>query len=381
MANLAQAIANLTNKFNQFIANAKKVDELEPQPVLNSSSKFHVMLDGVSQYLTVQQILDAFIEKTFKELVSVGSISLDEEEITFTDIIWKIEDVSYTKTDQIDIPLALEGNIRNDIFVGNNMGQIERIAGIESDSIAITPQTPFNKVFITQVSVTDSTVEDPTPPNTGTLYVEKEERLAQKLTSNGIVGITGVSTKKSRLILATPGTVSQLSGISKINANTKHEGQLFAVENRQTVSTLLKNNDVSAGSGTKFWFYDGKDLVLLSGQIAFFQWDLENDLLRFVFVSQKPFEVSDRIGAVIKFDNVATYGTPTTPITGNITFDFTNAKKGMIQQMYHQGATVPTMPASAFILNSSAYDTSHKNMILFCFSVAGRVEVSFNSMS
>jgi hypothetical protein len=59
-------------------------------------------------------------------------------------------------------------------------------------------------------------------------------------------------------------------------------------------------------------------------------------------------------GSVITFDLWRTYGTPTAPLTGNLTANFTGALRGSRQVVYHAAGTVPTIPAS-FMITDGAY--------------------------
>lgn len=47
----------LTSAINAMVSNAKKIEEFPHQSVLNANSKIHVSINGVSQHLTIAQIL------------------------------------------------------------------------------------------------------------------------------------------------------------------------------------------------------------------------------------------------------------------------------------------------------------------------------------
>lgn len=70
-----------------------------------------------------------------------------------------------------------------------------------------------------------------------------------------------------------------------------------------------------------------------------------------------------RTGSEIAFDVSAVYCTPTTPCTGNITYDFTDAKFDMVQTMFHEDTTVPTFGVGQVI--SGEYEVGLLNVITF----------------
>ena len=261
----AQAIANLTTRFNQFLENAKKVNELPAQLVLNSDSKLHVMINGQSQYLTVQQILNAFISQTYKELVSVGSIVKVGTEVQFTDIVWKIAGVQSTKTVNIEVPLTDTGYVRGDIFVGNNLGEIERIEGIPSNTVALFEAVPYDAVYITQVLVTDSSVADPSDPNFGTDFLEKAYSSTQTHFGDTEINTLGLSEKRGGVIIT--GSVPKLGGFQR-NSNNYVLGAPFFVHNRTTGVLELVNRNGS--SNLQMIFPDEENLFLRKDHVAFF---------------------------------------------------------------------------------------------------------------
>lgn len=82
-------------------------------------------------------------------------------------------------------------------------------------------------------------------------------------------------------------------------------------------------------------------------------------------------------GSVVKFDIPRHYGTPSSPITGNITFNFDNAKVGMTQVMCHNDSVAPTLPSEAVVLNGT-YATGVDNYITLMYYTNGVVLVSYS---
>jgi hypothetical protein len=79
-------------------------------------------------------------------------------------------------------------------------------------------------------------------------------------------------------------------------------------------------------------------------------------------------------GVSIAFATSQIYNSPSSPATGNITGDYTNAKIGIVQKIYHNHSVTPTVPAGWVKLGTGNYTTSTLN-IIYCEWVSGtRVE-------
>lgn len=71
-----------------------------------------------------------------------------------------------------------------------------------------------------------------------------------------------------------------------------------------------------------------------------------------------------RTGTEIHFDKWATYGTYDTPVSGNLSYSFTNMVKGMIQVMYHEDMSAPTvLQAGVTVIQSGDYVVENLNKI------------------
>jgi len=75
-------------------------------------------------------------------------------------------------------------------------------------------------------------------------------------------------------------------------------------------------------------------------------------------------KATQRSGSVIAFDTDANYGTIASPLTGNITGDYTDAIIGVVQLLIHNDGVAPTIPATWIKANtSSSYTTGVVNYI------------------
>ena len=79
-------------------------------------------------------------------------------------------------------------------------------------------------------------------------------------------------------------------------------------------------------------------------------------------------------GTSISFDNRYIYNSFSSPGTGNITGDLTNAQLGIVQKIYHNHSVAPTFPGGWVKLGSGTYQTSTLNIIYAEWSESTRVE-------
>jgi len=87
-------------------------------------------------------------------------------------------------------------------------------------------------------------------------------------------------------------------------------------------------------------------------------------------------ELVERENNTVLFDKNYLIGNAS-PRTGNILFDFTNARRGTVTRMLHQDSNAFTFPAEAVIL-SGDYDDADLNYIWFVYTKSGVVEVTIS---
>lgn len=85
----------------------------------------------------------------------------------------------------------------------------------------------------------------------------------------------------------------------------------------------------------------------------------------------EPLEVAS---TVISFTDLTIYNSVASPATGNITNNLTGAKKGIIQKIYHNSASAPTVPAGWVLRGGGIYVPSTLNIIYATFAGGTRVE-------
>lgn len=89
-------------------------------------------------------------------------------------------------------------------------------------------------------------------------------------------------------------------------------------------------------------------------------------------------EATASTGATIAFDIPRNYGNTTSPITGNIAFDFTGALLGKRVIVCHNDSSEPTLPAQAIVMSGS-YVTGSDNYLEFIYFSSNLVLVTYIS--
>jgi len=79
-------------------------------------------------------------------------------------------------------------------------------------------------------------------------------------------------------------------------------------------------------------------------------------------------------GLTISFTSKEVYNTPTSPGTGNISDDLTGSQLGIVQKIYHNSGSVPTVPAGWVLLGDGIYFTNQLNIIYAEWVTGSRVE-------
>ena len=79
-------------------------------------------------------------------------------------------------------------------------------------------------------------------------------------------------------------------------------------------------------------------------------------------------------GVLVSFTENEIYNTSASAGTGNITNDLTNAQLGIVQKIYHEEGSAPSVPAGWVLMGSGTYSTSALNVIYAEWCGGTRVE-------
>ena len=86
------------------------------------------------------------------------------------------------------------------------------------------------------------------------------------------------------------------------------------------------------------------------------------------------YDVTATTGAVISFATPQIYNSIASPSSSNLTDNLTGARIGIVQKIYHNAGTAPTVPAGWVLRGTGAYVTSTLNIIYAEWSVGTTVE-------
>ncbi len=267
---LLDKVSALTQTVNQVIAGSKSVPELPTQETLDATSLIPVSRDGVSEKITVQQIVNAAVNNDNDQLITIGEITLDGNDLTIDSISGKINNViQFISTPTvINIPFCGTGLNRIDLIVYDNSNNIVRIPGTETaGSIIIAPIQPLETLLITPISVSDTLIGEPEAPIVGASYIKKSFDKIHQFTATGTnvvipFHLYGYST------IELSGDLTSVSGFSFTDlianpavAEYPHDGKSMFIINRSGHDITLKNADF-ASLAVVFFAFDGGNIVI-----------------------------------------------------------------------------------------------------------------------
>lgn len=293
-------VLELITLCNSIISNGKKIDELQVQSSLNSSSKIHVSRNGTSESITVSQLMDAFGNSNTDRLLFIGNIPpISSNVLTIPPAGWIIDGVNYsTSTDtSIGVPFAATDFTRIDIIVADDNGVIYSIQGNESGGIAVAPAIPDNTIYITQVIVTDSTIGDPDVPITGFDFIRKDEKTEIIDASSGTIDFTFVD---QRAICVLTGSVTIIQTID-LDTTTIYQNKKYAFKNYQSTSITFEHLSSGGSFPYQFKFPNEVDFVLQPNEVIEFL-AIKTTGLFLEFIGKTNFEIDNVNGLQAELD-------------------------------------------------------------------------------
>lgn len=277
---LQNKVAALTQTVNQLLSGSKSIPELPAQVTLDASSLIPVSRGGISEKISVQQIVNAAVNNDQDQLLSVGAITLDDNDLTIASISGKINNVvqSIPTPTVVNVPYCATGLSRIDLIVYNDSNNIERIPGEETaGGIIIAPPLPLETLLVTQISVSDSAIGDPTSPILGAAYIKKS--FANMFEFNGtganaIIPLNPNGYSEIRLINAGLTSISgvDLSLMTGPNFESPYQGKDFLFWNR-TGSDITLNHEDFATADLPLFIREETNIVFPYNHAIIFRYD------------------------------------------------------------------------------------------------------------
>lgn len=273
LQNLTNIVTSLVGRLNRIETNSKKTEELPSQTTLDPATLLRGSRAGVSEKLSVQQIINSIQNGNYNQLLSIGAISVVGTEITIpTGANWVINSTNYSNINDVvlEIPLSATGTNRIDILVGNASNEIILINGEETEGIAVAPPTPFDAVFITQINVTDGSIGTPADPILGTQFKKKTESLSfGDTTTTGTNAVIPFRPNGSSYYVFYNDLLESIAGFDlslitgNANADVPYPGKDLIIANN-TANPITLVHDGAAE--VNFFFLDELDLVIPAGE-------------------------------------------------------------------------------------------------------------------
>lgn len=269
---VTQTLAAITERLNAITTNAKKIDELPVQEVINTSSKIHVSRQGISESLAIGQIIEAVANSTFDEVIAVGGTTLTFNASTnIYEILipaipiptWRIGNVYYSKNSEtvIELPFAASGKFRFDILLMNTSNEIVVQRGVETSDIAVLPTKLIDTIILYQIYITDSIIGTPTEPFVGDNYIKKIDQGILPIFGGELTEITTDYLFGMYLLYA--------DSLQKITFTTGYLGYRFLVKNATSTPKIIKHGfftfsnavdyNVQVGESLEFYYIPGAD--------------------------------------------------------------------------------------------------------------------------
>ena len=215
------------------------------------------LVEKTGEYVTYSSLSDMLLE--------IGTITLVGNEIRIpAGAKARINNIIYTTPIEtvITVPYTTVGMVRSDILVFTEASTIIRLQGNEEPTIAFPPNKPQNTVFVSQFTVTDSTVGQPIDPVTGDLFVSKVSQGITNITGSGVIITLEVDLVKN---IELRGSIEEIQNIISAEGDF-YNGFDFQITNRQTTDILFKQ-------GSTVQFINNIDKTLRSNETINFRYD------------------------------------------------------------------------------------------------------------
>lgn len=120
--------------------------------------------------------------------ISTENLDINDNVLTYTNVIWKVNGIIYNLASKVvNIASADPGFYRTDLVVGNNLGQLNLIPGVQDQFNPVTPSVPLNSAVISVINVFGDSIQIPPDIDVPTLQQVLEAGRTGFLTDGGAI--------------------------------------------------------------------------------------------------------------------------------------------------------------------------------------------------
>ncbi len=202
---------------------------------------------------------------------------------------WIFDNNTYSNPAAVamNFPLAPAGKKRIDLICLNKANSFVRVPGQETSGDAFAPAVPEYMIFASFVSVTDTTVSSPTPPQVGVNYKTRDEDGEYLQALDAQSTYVSVNTKATyRFTNSCP----VIKAVANYTTNSPmYDGRLITFINSQATDLKLVYMDSTLPGVIymKFFFKDANDLILHPGDVAVMKWSVWKNRFELVSINRK----------------------------------------------------------------------------------------------
>lgn len=342
LTQVSQKLAELSQKFQQMINLAKRIEELPSQESLVPSSRIHVSNGGVSQSLQLQKIIDAVSSLDYNRILSIGTIARDGNSFTVpANAIWKISGVEATNISPFEFELlpADAGSKRIDLLIVRLSG-FEVITGTPSTDIFFAPDIPneANSILVKEYKIEGNSIDEGNSPGIGNPFIYKNQfnNIAANADHKFYLD------QKSNYLIIDP-AITEIKGIylTENNDVESYTGKLGFFTNY--LATAVPMRHLNAGAPIMFKFpKTNADYLIQPGETLFF--------------AEESYAVAEwNVWKCLNERNIAIVGSkPQKTVTGNVTVD--NTYNGAIVKVKATATiTIPSGLIAGFEFDYATY--------------------------
>ncbi|UOX32420.1 hypothetical protein LXD69_10185 [Flavobacterium sediminilitoris] len=196
-------------------------------------------------------------------------IGVDDNKFIFSiGFKWRINSLTYQNSIAYDLEIlpATTGFKRIDVAILNTNNQIELMAGLESETIALQPTIPINSILLTTWNIDGDTIDNNTDPLLGEVYIKKIFSNSYAYPATGTNAVLELRPDGSSYYTLTNSSLVSLSGFKKTlitgvsGSEEPYNNKEITIFNKTGVAFTINNLEDSVGN-IPFFLKEGVDLV------------------------------------------------------------------------------------------------------------------------